>query len=64
MKLLREKEKIVLKLKKRLVNYQTKAEEEDCLRKRLDKHEDVLNDVFDLNKQGENDFELLDGIND
>ena len=62
MKLLVDKEKSIGKLKRRLVNYQSKAEEEDAIRNRLEKHEDNLRDVFDLNTQGNQDFELLDGI--
>lgn len=62
MRLLIEKEKAVAKLKRRLVNYESKAAEEDAVRKRLERHEDNLKDVFDLTKQGDNDFELLEGI--
>lgn len=62
MKLLVDKEKAIGKLKRRLVNYQAKAEEEDAIRNRLEKHEDNLRDVFDLKTQGDQDFELLDGI--
>ena len=64
MRLLVEKEKTIGKLKKRLVNYQAKFEEEGAVRKRLEKHEANLKDVFDLRRQGDNDFELLDGIDD
>lgn len=63
-RLLQEKEKAIGKLKRRLINYEAKATEEDAIRKRLEKHEDNFKDVFDLKKQGDYDFELLDGIDD
>ena len=58
--LLLEKEKMVNKLKRRLVNYQAKAEEEGSLRNRLEEHEALLNDVYDLKRDTNNDFDLID----
>ena len=55
---------MVQNFKRKITGYQSKATEVDSLRKRIDQHEDLINDVFDLNQQPANDFELLDGIDD
>ena len=62
--LLKRKERMVQNFKRKITGYQSKATEVDSLRKRIDQHEDLINDVFDLNQQPANDFELLDGIDD
>ncbi len=62
LELLKQKEKMVLGFKRRVLGYQHKVNEVNTLQKRIDQHEEMVNDVFDLNRQSANDLELLDGI--
>ena len=62
LELLKQKEKMVLTFKRKILGYQNKVAEVNTLQKRIDQHEEMVNDVFDLNRQSGNDLELLDGI--